>query len=360
MSDSAGARPSVSVVVPVLNEERTIVDLLRSIAGQTYPSDLIEVILADGGSRDGTRGLVERYAGEHPEPRIRLVDNTPGTIPAGLNVAIRHATGDIIVRLDGHSEPAADYVTRCVEALVAGRGDNVGGRWDIRPLRPGTVPAAIAFAAAHPLGAADARYRTGGEPGAVDTVPFGAFRRTTFESVGPFNEALLANEDYEWNARLRASGGIVWFDPGIRCVYRPRDTLGKLARQYYRYGYWKLRMLLGAPGSIRWRQAVPPAGAVVTAGLAAMAPRERAARRALAGLLAAYAAVLGGAALAARRSANPPGCAPVVPAALATMHASWATGFIVSAVEALVLRRGRRAGSPGEPDRVGEPAPTPR
>jgi succinoglycan biosynthesis protein ExoA len=143
-----------------------------------------------------------------------------------LNQAIRESRGEIIVRLDAHSMPIPEYVERCVAAHQAGKGDNVGGVWEIRPGAQTRMAEAISFAAAHRLGAGDAMYRVGAKEGAVDTVPFGSFRRELVERIGAFDETLLANEDYEFNTRVRESGGTVWLDPSIRSVYFSRSTLG--------------------------------------------------------------------------------------------------------------------------------------
>ncbi|WP_246551646.1 glycosyltransferase family 2 protein [Miltoncostaea oceani] len=331
----------MSVVIPVLNEEHTIVPLLRALRRQTYPVGLIEVVIADGGSLDATREMIQGYASRHPELAIRLEENPSGSVPAGLNVAVARSSGEIVVRLDGHSEPFPDYIERCVAALAAGLGDNVGGRWKVLPSREGAVSAAIAFAAVHTLGAGDARYRTGGEAGPVDTVPFGAYRRSTFEAVGPYDETLLANEDYEWNVRLRASGGCVWFDGDIQCVYRPRETYRALGRQYFRYGFWKFRMLLGAPESMRLRQAAPPAALMLAATLGVASRRRPLARVALGTLAGAYTAALGRAGLAASQGTGDRQLTAGVPVALATMHLSWATGFLSSGLLETVRRMPR-------------------
>jgi hypothetical protein len=145
-----------------------------------------------------------------------------------------------------------------VAALEAGAGENVGGVWEIQPGGPGWLARAIAAAAAHPLGVGDARYRLGGRAQAVDTVPFGAFRRSLISQIGFFNEGLLTNEDYEFNVRVRQSGGRVWLDPAIRSRYYARSKLRDLARQYSRYGFWKARMLTRYPETLRWRQILPP------------------------------------------------------------------------------------------------------
>lgn len=250
--------PEVSVVVPCYNEAATIEGLLEALRGQTYSTERMEVLIVDGRSDDGTRERVRAYARQHPEPAVRLVDNPDRIIPAALNRGVEAARSEIVVRLDAHSEPEPDYVERCVRALERTEAANVGGLWQIEPGGAGWQARSIAVAAAHPLGAGDARYRVSGEVGPVDTVPFGAFRKEWLKRVGPFNESLLSNEDYEYNVRLRQAGGTVWFDPEIRSTYYARPTFTALARQYARYGYWKARMLLGYPGTLRWRQTLPP------------------------------------------------------------------------------------------------------
>ena len=250
--------PRVSVIVPCYNEEGTIHLLLDAILGQSFPTAALEVIIADGLSRDGTRQRIAAFQAANPGLALRVVDNPARTIPAALNRAIAAAQGDILLRLDAHCVPAPDYIANCVTALEQGLGDSVGGVWEIRPGGNGWVARSIAVAAAHPLGVGDARYRLASQAQYVDTVPFGAFRRSLVERIGPYDEDLLTNEDYEFNARLRQSGGRIWLDPAIRSVYFARATFGQLARQYWRYGYWKARMLRRHPGTLRWRQALPP------------------------------------------------------------------------------------------------------
>jgi len=250
--------PSVSVIVPCYNEQATIRLLLEALHAQTFPRTDMEVIIADGLSTDGTRAEIASFQQGYTDLVVRVVDNPRRTIPAALNCAIAAARGEFVVRLDAHSQPRPDYVCRCVTLLQAGRGDNVGGVWEIVPGRPGWVARAIAVAAAHRLGVGDARYRYTEQAEAVDTVPFGAFRRSLVGKIGPFNENLLTNEDYEFNTRIRQAGGVVWLDPAIRSTYFARGTFTGLARQYWRYGYWKARMLRLFPGTLRWRQALPP------------------------------------------------------------------------------------------------------
>lgn len=250
--------PTASIIVPCYNEQATIRLLLEAIYVQTYPRQEIEVLISDGQSSDGTRQVIQAYQDEYPDLSIRVLDNPQQSIPSALNIAIRAAKGEYIIRMDAHSKPYPDYVERCIRALEFGKGDNVGGVWEIQPGGTGWLAGSIAVAAAHPLGVGDAHYRVGGEAKAVDTVPFGSYRRSYAMQVGMYDESLLTNEDYEFNTRIRSAGGTVWFDPSIRSIYYSRGNILALANQYFRYGYWKGKMLRRYPGTLRWRQLLPP------------------------------------------------------------------------------------------------------
>jgi succinoglycan biosynthesis protein ExoA len=250
--------PGISIVIPCFNEQKNIADLLDAIRFQTVSLDSIEVIIADGFSTDNTRKIIGQYSVNHPELQVQVIDNEKKVIPAGLNKAIRAAKGEIIVRLDAHTIPAHDYVARSVSALKEGLGDNVGGVIDIRSNRNTWIAQSIAIATAHPIGVGDAKYRWGTKAGKTDTVAFGCFYKSTVEKVGYYNESLLVNEDYEFNARLRNLDMKIWVDPAIRATYFSRPSLKTLAKQYFSYGYWKVRMLRMYPKTLRWRQALPP------------------------------------------------------------------------------------------------------
>jgi glycosyltransferase involved in cell wall biosynthesis len=216
--------PLISVIVPCYNEEGTIGFLLEAIRQQSYPSQELEVIISDGLSTDHTRDVVARFQDSHPELSIRIVDNALRNIPSGLNRAIEASQGRYVIRLDAHSIPAPNYIEKCVQILESGKGENVGGVWVIQSGDEDWISRSIAIAAAHPLGVGDARYRVGGEAHAVDTVPFGAFHRDLIDRIGPFDEYLLTNEDYEFNVRVRQAGGTVWFDPQIQSTYIARSA----------------------------------------------------------------------------------------------------------------------------------------
>ncbi|HET6845322.1 MAG TPA: glycosyltransferase family 2 protein [Anaerolineales bacterium] len=333
-------QPSVSIIIPCYNEQATIGALLSAICSQTYPLSRLEVVIADALSEDGTRSEIGRFQRENAPLRIAIVDNPRRTIPSGLNQAIRASSGEIIVRLDAHSKPAPNYVERCVQDLDAGLGENVGGVWTIVEGGTGKVARAIAAAAAHPLGAGDALYRLGGSARAVDTVPFGAFRRSLLDTMGGFDEQLLTNEDYEFNYRIRGAGGRVWLDPAIVSEYVARATLGELAHQYWRYGYWKYRMLRHHPRSLRWRQAIPPILVAAMLALAALALFLGIARVGLVCLIVLYGLTLLAAAVDIAIRRGDIWLMPASAAALATMHTAWGAGFLWSAVRSTARRDG--------------------
>ena len=324
--------PNVTIIIPCYNEQGTIGHLLEAVYAQTYPRSDIEVVIADGNSTDLTRQKIGLFQHEHPDLTVRIVENAQRNIPAGLNRALRAAQGDVIVRLDAHSAPLPDYVARCVSVLEAGRGENVGGIWEIMPGGEGWLAKSIAAAAAHPLGAGDARYRIGGHAQAVDTVPFGAFRRSLVERIGYFDEKLLTNEDYEFNVRIRQAGGTIWLDPSIRSSYFARPDLSSLWSQYWRYGYWKAKMLKRYPHTLRWRQAIPPLFvlSLILLGLAGI--WLPAFRWLLAFEVLLYALLLVGAAFQAAWKERNGSLLGGIPLALLTMHLAWGSSFWLGSI----------------------------
>lgn len=250
--------PLVSIIIPCRNEEKTIHQVLEALHQQSFPLEDMEVVIADGLSTDGTRKAIHSFSEAHPDLALRLVDNPKQIIPAGLNTAIKASKGDVIVRIDAHSLPNPDYVQRCVDALMQEKAENVGGVWMISPQNNSWVARSIAAAAANPFAVGDAHYRFTDKAAYVDTVPYGSYKRELFNQVGFFDENLLANEDYEFNTRIRQFGGRIWLDPAIQCTYFARPTLSALAKQYWGYGFWKAQMLKRYPETLRWRQALPP------------------------------------------------------------------------------------------------------
>ena len=324
--------PYLSIIVPCYNEQATIRLLLDAILAQTYPRSRMEVLIADGFSQDKTRDVIAVFQSEHPDLPLRILDNERRTIPSALNLAIGAAHGEIIIRLDAHSMPEPDYMARCVQALEDGKGANVGGVWMIRPGAKGWIAESIAAAAAHPLGVGDAMYRLAAKAGPVDTVPFGAFRRDLIEKIGGFDEALLSNEDYEFNTRVRQSGGVVWIDPQIRSMYFARATLRALTAQYWRYGFWKFKMLRRYPDTIRWRQALPPTFVLSLIGLLILSFFFPLIKFILILEFLCYLAVLTIAGIYLAFRQRKPLLVLGLPLAIMAMHLSWGSGFLWSIV----------------------------
>jgi cellulose synthase/poly-beta-1,6-N-acetylglucosamine synthase-like glycosyltransferase len=331
--------PLISIIVPCYNEEATIGFLLEAILRQTFPILETEVIISDGLSTDRTRDVIASFHHSHPELSIRIVDNTLRKIPSGLNRALEASQGRYVIRLDAHSIPAPDYLEKCVQALESGKGENVGGVWRIRPGADNWISRSIALAAAHPLGVGDARYRVGGIAQVVDTVPFGAFRRDLIKRIGLFDESLLTNEDYEFNVRVRQSGGKVWFDPKIQSTYIARSTFMDLFKQYWRYGYWKARMLHKYPATIRWRQALPPLFVLSLFLLIVLSPISYPARWLLLFEILVYLLILIGAGLLSTIKHRDLGYLLGIPLAIAIMHLSWATAFLWGMLEPFLTNK---------------------
>ncbi|MDQ2796884.1 MAG: glycosyltransferase family 2 protein [Actinomycetota bacterium] len=312
--------PAVSVIMPLLNEERHLRDAVAMILSQDYAGP-IEVVLALGPSRDRTDEVASDLAAD--DERVRLVTNPTGRTPDGLNAAIGAASGEVVVRVDGHAEIPSDYVRVAVDELTRSGADNVGGIMDAQ----GTTDfeRAVACAMRSALGVGSSRFHTGGQAGEADTVYLGVFRRSALERVGGYDPHFARAQDWEMNHRIRQSGGTVWFTPELKVTYRPRGSFAALAKQYLHYGRWRRVVSRHHHGTVNPRYLAPPTMAVLTtAGLVAgffwkpawVVP---------AGYLAAVAA--GGLAISPGES---PRTRALTPAVLATMHWSWGYGFITS------------------------------
>lgn len=308
--------PAVDVVLPVRNEADQLRDVVGAVLDQDYPGP-VSVFLAVAPSHDGTEAVADALASDR---RVSVVENPTGSTPAGLNAAIRAGTAPVVVRVDGHAVLGAGYIRRAVATLRRTGAVNVGGIQ--RAVGATPFEHAVADAMSSRFGTGDAVFHYGGEEGPTDTVYLGVFDRSNLEAVGLFDERLVRNQDYELNIRLRRSGGVVWFDPQLEVAYRPRGSVRALARQYFDYGRWKRVVIAQHPGSVRWRQVVPPAATAVLAAASVIGARWRPALVVPTIYGAAVAAAAAGTGSTMGRRVR-------LLAVYPTMHLAWGAGFLL-------------------------------
>jgi glycosyltransferase involved in cell wall biosynthesis len=233
--------PKVSVVIPCRNERRYIRDVIDSVLRSDQPEGEMEILIVDGMSDDGTRDILRELQAQHPS-LLRILDNPKRITPCALNLGVRAARGEVIVRLDAHTYYEKDYFVKCTEWLERSGADNVGGVWIVEPTRDTVIGRALARSYDHPFGSGSAHYRTGTskEPRYVDTVPFGCYRRQVFDRIGYFREDLARSQDMEFNIRLRNAGGKILLVPEIKARYQARATLAEVLPYYLSNGFWVL------------------------------------------------------------------------------------------------------------------------
>lgn len=312
--------------MPIRDEAGSIRRSLGSVLAQTYPHDCYDVVVADGMSSDGTRAIVEATIADRVRagqgPRVACIDNPERTVSSALNRAISQASGELVIRVDGHCELAPDYLATCVRVLHETGADVVGGV--ARAQGEGPQGRAIAAALTSRFGVGTAAWHYADTPRWVDTVPFACYRRSVLERVGGFDEELVRNQDDELNFRVLQSGGRIRLEPRARAVYHCRSSLRALWQQYFEYGMYKTRVIQkrGRPASLR--HLAPGALTVLLASSLAVAARSK---RPTPLVLGAGPYVFGcivAGAIAARRG----GASAIrVSLALATMHLSYGVGF---------------------------------
>lgn len=344
--DALGSQPTVSVVLAVRNEAAHLATTLESLWSQGY-ADVTDIVIAVAPSSDGTAELAGRLTVD--DERVVVIDNPEGHVSFGLNRAIERSAGEVVVRVDGHCILPPDYIERAVATMRRTGAAVVGGVQ--RAVGDDGFPAAVAVAMSSPLGVGNATFHMGGSGGPTDTVFLGVFRSVALRAVDGYNTRLVRNQDYELNWRIRQQGGVVWLDPDIEVVYRPRSTPKALWRQYFEYGWWKRVMLSEHPESLRVRQAAPP---VLVLGLTASIAGAIASGRAkwlTPAVGYTLAVVFGGLKVSRGHEFR---TRAQVPVALVTMHVGWGSGFLASAASALGGRiwpvsRCRRNPSKGSP-----------
>jgi succinoglycan biosynthesis protein ExoA len=245
--------PTVSVILPILNEEPYLRDAVHSILSQDYLGNF-EIVLAVGPSKDRTQEIADQLHRE--DARVVVVENPTGRTAAGLNLALNNSVGTIIVRVDGHAQIPINYISLAVELLTSTGAVNVGGM--MAAVGVTTFEKSVAGAMRSPLGVGASRFHTGGEAGEVDTVYLGVFKKDALLAIGGFDERFTRAQDWELNFRLRANGGTIYFDPRLQVTYRPRSTVAALAKQYFEYGRWRRAVSRRHKGTINYRYLAPP------------------------------------------------------------------------------------------------------
>ena len=311
--------PPVSVILPILNEERDLSNCISAILQQDYPSE-IEVILALGPSEDKTTQIAEKLSAS--DPRIKLVSNPTGQTAVGLNLAIKVSSNEIICRIDGHSEISNHYVKTAVEILQQKNAVNVGGL--MYADGNSGLQRVVAQAMRSKLGVGPSKFHTGGSAGESDTVYLGTYKKAAVLAAGGFDERYIRAQDWELNYRLRKNGGLIWFDPRLQVTYRPRSTFKKLAKQYFQYGRWRRVISRQHINTVNFRYLAPPF-AVVTNTLSlflsfVVNPLF------ISPLLIYFCALIIGSLFLGRKVVDK----LIMPFVLATMHFSWGIGFITS------------------------------
>ena len=312
-------RREISVILPVRNEALHLADAVNAILSQDFHGSL-EVVLAIGPSHDGTEEIAQVLA--QTDSRVVIIANPTGRTAAGLNLAIKKSQYSIIVRVDGHSEIPQNYLSLVLEILTESGAVNVGGV--MAASGKSLFERSVARAMRSPLGVGASRFHTGGLAASVDTVYLGAFRKEALLAVGGFDERFTRAQDWELNFRLRAAGGVVYFDPRLVVTYRPRASVSALARQYFEYGRWRRVVSRRHEGTINFRYLAPPFTVIVTL-ISIILGIAISTIFLLPALIYGFFILL--ASYVIGKSLGEVVCLPLI---LLTMHMSWGTGFLTS------------------------------
>ncbi len=314
-----GVSPGVSVVLPILNEERFLDQGIKAILAQRYDGPL-EVILALGPSQDRTDEIATELAAQ--DSRVVLVQNPSGRTAAALNLAIAASRYSFICRIDGHAEISESYIAAAVQTMAETGAVNVGGIMAASGV--GAFERAVATAMRSPLGVGAARFHVGGKAGPADTVYLGVFEKRALLAVGGYDERFIRAQDWELNFRLRQAGGTIWFDPDLVVTYRPRPNLRRLSKQYFEYGRWRRAVSRSHKGTINFRYLAPPVAVIIIALSLALGSLVNPFLFLPAGAY--FLGNLLGSFLIGKDVKEK----IILPAVLATMHFSWGIGFITS------------------------------
>jgi succinoglycan biosynthesis protein ExoA len=320
------AWPPVSVVMPVLNEERHLADSVAQILSQAYGGEL-ELVIALGPSKDGTERIARKLAAE--DSRIKLVGNPTGRTPAGLNAALLMASHDIIARVDGHGLLLPGYMERAVSLLEKTGAANVGGL--MLAVGETGFEQAVALAYSSKVGVGGGSFHVGGPEGPAESVYLGVFRRDVLERLGGFNDHYQRAQDWELNFRIRQAGELVWFSPELAVTYRPRSSWTELVRQFFHTGRWRREVIRQYPDTASARYLAPPAvtGVILLGSVAGAIGVVAGVTLLMCGLLAPLIYAVGVVAASVREGRDLSWRARAwLPLVLASMHLSWGAGFL--------------------------------
>ena len=311
--------PSVTVILPILNEEADLQNCISAILKQDYAGE-IEIILALGPSKDNTNQIARNLAAA--DKRIKLVNNPTGQTAKGLNLAIAESSFEIICRIDGHSEISNSYLKTAVSVMQEKGAVNVGGL--MHADGQSGLQRTIAQAMRSKLGVGASKFHTGGKAGPSDTVYLGTFKKSAILAAGGFDERYIRAQDWELNHRMRAQGGLIWFDPRLVVTYRPRKSLSKLAKQYFQYGRWRRVISRQHPKTTNFRYLAPPVALVIN--LLSVVFGVLVAKIFFLPVLIYITLLIIGGLITGRKIADK----LLMPIVFATMHLSWGAGFITS------------------------------
>jgi len=246
--------PFVTIIMPIRNEADFIERAIRSVSDNNYPAERMEILVVDGNSDDSTREIVIQLS--RTDSRIMMLDNPKRITPAAMNIGLKAARGDLFIRVDGHVEIPADFIAKSIRCLREHPDAWVAGGY-IKTVADSFVGRAIASAMRSPIGVGNSRFRLGDYEGWVDTLAFGAHHKWVVDKIGCFDEELVRNQDDEFNLRIILAGGKIWMSKAIQSTYFSRGSLRKLWRQYFQYGFWRIRTLQKHKRPASFRQLVP-------------------------------------------------------------------------------------------------------
>lgn len=334
---SLNHKPLVSIVIPCRNEEKYIGRCLDSLISHDYPKERLEIIVVDGLSNDGTREILKKYCNDYPF--IRMVDNRNKVAPSAMNIGIKESRGDLIIIASAHAVYDKNFVSESVKHILESGVDCVGGVCVTLPGAETLVARAIALALSHPFGVGNALFRIGSDkPRFVDTVPFGCYKREVFSKFGLFDEDLIRNQDDELNMRIIKNGGKILLVPKIISYYYARDSLEKLAKMYYQYGYFKPLVASKVGSILTLRQLVPATFVLSLLISGVLTLISKTFSWLFIGVILSYFLLNLGVSLSIvlREGLS---YLPILPFCFATIHFSYGIGYLKGILDLLILKR---------------------